>query len=106
MLSLDSYKHFKTEERAGHFKPSKSSTSTSTINRKREPLIHNLTLNVGIMENVNLNLKSVRGKKLLLKVKTTINYDDLKKRAIEKHLHHDQSFLWFRSTFSAWNHYH
>ena len=30
--------------------------------------------------------------KLLLKVKTTINHDDLKKRAIEKHSHHDQSF--------------
>ena len=46
-LSLDSYKHFK---RAGHFKPSKSSTSTSTITRKREPLIHNVTINVGIMK--------------------------------------------------------
>ena len=44
------------------------------------------------MKNDNLNLKPVRGKKLLLKVKTTINYDDLKKGAIEKHLHHDQSF--------------
>ena len=34
----------------------------------------------------------VRGEKLLLKVKTTINYDDLKKKTIEKHSHHDQSF--------------
>ena len=31
------------------------------------------------MKNVNLNLEPVRGKKLSLKVKTTINYDDLKK---------------------------
>ena len=31
------------------------------------------------MKNGNLNLKLVRGKKLPLKVKTTINYDDLKK---------------------------
>ena len=31
------------------------------------------------MKNVNLNLKPVSGKKLPLKVKTTINYDDLKK---------------------------
>ena len=62
-LSLDSYKHFKRDERAGHFKPSKSSTSTSTITRKSEPLI-----------------------------KITINYDVLKKRAIEKHSHDDQSF--------------
>ena len=54
--------------------------------------MHNVTINVGIMKNVNLNLKPVRGKKLPLKVKTTINYDDLKKRAIEKHSHHDQSF--------------
>ena len=44
------------------------------------------------MKNVNLNLKPVRGRKLPLKVKTAINYDDLKKRAIEKHSHHDQSF--------------
>ena len=44
------------------------------------------------MKNVNLNLKPVRRKKLLLKVKTKINYDDLKKRATEKHSHHDQSF--------------
>ena len=54
--------------------------------------MHNVTINVGIMKNVNLNLKRVRGKKLPLKVKTTINYDNLKKRAIEKHSHHDQSF--------------
>ena len=39
-----------------------------------------------------MNLKPVRGKKLPLKVKTSINYDYLKKRAIEKHSHHDQSF--------------
>ena len=91
-LSLDSYKQFKREEWAGHFKPCKSSTSTSTITRKSEPLMHSVTINVGIMKNVNLNLKPVRGKKLPLKVKTTINYDDLKKRAIEKHSHHDQSF--------------
>ena len=91
-LSLDSYKHFTREERAGHFKPSKSSTSTSTITRKSEPLMHNVTIYVEIMKNVKLNLKAVRGKELPLKVKTTINYDDLKKRAIEKHSHHDQSF--------------
>ena len=91
-LSLDSYKQFKREERAGHFKPSKSSTSTSTITRKSEPLMHNVTINVETMKNVNLNLKPVRGKKLPLKVKIAINYDDLKKRAIEKHSHHDQSF--------------
>ena len=91
-LSLDSYKQFKREERAGHFKPSKSSTSTSTITRKSEPLMHSATINVGIMKNVNLNLKPVRGKKLPLKVKTTMNYDDLKKRAVGKYSHHDQSF--------------
>ena len=54
--------------------------------------MHSVTINVGIMKNIKLNLKPVRGKKLPLKVKTTINYDDLKKRAIEKHSHHDQSF--------------
>ena len=93
-LSLDSHKHFKREERAAHFKPSKSSALTSTITRKNKPLMHSVTINVGINLNlnVNLNLKPVRGKKLPLKVKTTINYDDLKKRAIEKHSHHDQSF--------------
>ena len=80
MLSLGFDKHFKKEERAGHFKPSKSSTSTSTIARKGEQLTHNVIINVGIMKNVNLNLKLVRGKKLPLKVKTTINYDDLKKK--------------------------
>ena len=69
------------------------------------------------MKNVYLNLKPVREKKVRLKVKTTINYDDLKKRSIEKHSHHGQSFCglrrlcitlsrWKRSTFSAWNHYH
>ena len=77
--ALDSYKHFKIKERAGHFKPSESSTSTSAITRKSKPLIHNVTINVGITKNVNLNLKLFRGKKLLLKVKTTIDYDDLKK---------------------------
>ena len=103
------------EERAGHFKPSKSSTSTCTITRKSEPLMHSVTINVGIMKNVNLNLKSVRGKKLPLKVKTTINYDDLKKRAKEKHSHHDQSFCGLgkyvlpypdgkETPFLAWNH--
>ena len=54
--------------------------------------MHNLTINVGIMKNVDLNLKLVRGKKYPLKVKTTVNYDDLKKRATEKHSNHDQSF--------------
>ena len=90
MLSLDSYKHFRRQELAGYFKPSKSSTSTSTITRKIEPLIHNVTINVGIMKNFNLNLKPVRGKKLSLKVKTANSKDDLKKRAKEKHSHHDQ----------------
>ena len=77
--------------------------------------MQNVTVNVGIMATSNLNLKPVRGKKLPLKVKTTVNYDDLKKRAIEKHSHHDQSFCcleeyfitlsrWKRSIFSAWNH--
>ena len=47
-LSLDSYKHIKREEQAGHFKQSKSSTLTSTITRKSERLIHNITTNVGI----------------------------------------------------------
>ena len=32
------------------------------------------------MKNVNLNLTPVGGKKLPLKIKTTINYDDLKKK--------------------------
>ena len=31
------------------------------------------------MKNVNLNLKPARRKKLPLKVKTTIDYDDLEK---------------------------
>ena len=88
MLSLGFDKHFKKEERAGHFKPSKSSTSTSTIARKGEQLTHNVIINVGIMKNVNLNLKLVRGKKLPLKVKTTINYDDLKKKCNGKALTH------------------
>ena len=44
------------------------------------------------MKNVSLNIKPVRGKKLPLKAKTTINDDDLEKRAIEKHSQHDQSF--------------
>ena len=79
-LSLGSYKDFKREERAGYFKPSKSLTSTSTITRKSEPLVHNVTINVGNMKNVNLNFKPVRGKKLPLKVKKSINYEDLKKR--------------------------
>ena len=55
-LSLDSYKQFKREERAGRFKPMKSSTSTSTITRKSEPPMHS----VGIMKNVNLNLLEYR----------------------------------------------
>ena len=42
-LSLYSYRHFKREERAGHFKPSKNSILTSTITRKGEKLIHNVT---------------------------------------------------------------
>ena len=71
--SLDSFKHFKREERAGHFKPSKSSASTSTITRKSKPLIHNVTINIGIMKNVNLNLKPVRGKKLPLKVEGALS---------------------------------
>ena len=34
-----SYKHLKREEQAGHFKPSKSSTSTSAITKESEPRI-------------------------------------------------------------------
>ena len=49
-LSLDPHKYFKREERAGHSKPSKSSTWTSTITRKSEALMHNATTNVGIMK--------------------------------------------------------
>ena len=45
------------------------------------------------MKDVNLNHKPVWKKKLPLKVKTAINYADLKKRAIEKLLHHGQSFF-------------
>ena len=48
-----------------------------------------------VMKNVNLNLKPVRGKKLLLKVKTTINYDDLKK-SNRKAFTPRPVFLWFR----------
>ena len=44
--------------------------------------MYNVTVSVGIVKNVSLNLKPLRGKKLPLKVK----------RAIEKHSHHDQSF--------------
>ena len=33
-LPLDSYKHFKREERAGRLKPSKSSTWTSTMKKR------------------------------------------------------------------------
>ena len=33
-LPLDSYKHFKREERAGRLKPSKSSTLTSTMKKR------------------------------------------------------------------------
>ena len=115
LKSLDSYKQFKREERADHFKPSKSSSSTCTITRTSKPLMHNVTINVGIMKNVNLNLKPVRGKTLPLKVKPTINYDDLKKRATEKDSHHDQSFCSLKEyvllypdrteeLVSAWNH--
>ena len=43
--------------------PLKRSTSTSTITRKSESLIDDVTINAGIMKNVNLNLKLVRGKK-------------------------------------------
>ena len=74
-LSLDSYKHFKREERAVYFKPSKCSTSTFAITRKSQPLMLNVTINVGIMKSGNLNLKPVRGKRIPL----TINCDDLKK---------------------------
>ena len=35
---------------------------------------------------------SLLEERITVKVKTTINYDDLKKRAIEKYSHHDQSF--------------
>ena len=54
--------------------------------------MNNVAKSVGIMKNVNLNLKPVRATKLPLKVKTTINYGDFTKRAIEKHSHHDQFF--------------
>ena len=59
----------------------KSSASTSTITRESEPRVHNATINVEIMKNVNFNLKPVRGKKLPLKTKTTIYYDDLEKKS-------------------------
>ena len=78
-LPLNFYKQFKREKWAGHFKPSKSSTSTSNITRKSERLMHSVTINIGIMKNVNLYLKPVGEKKLPSKVKTTINYDDSKK---------------------------
>ena len=66
------------------------------------------------MKNVDLNLKPVRGKKLPLKVKTTINYDDLKKKSNRKAFTPRPVFLrlrricitlsrWKGSTFSAWN---
>ena len=42
ILSLNSYKHFKREEKVDHFKPSKSSTSMSSIIKKSKPVIHNL----------------------------------------------------------------
>ena len=54
--------------------------------------MHSVTINIGIMKNIKLNLEPVRGKKLPFKVKTTINYDDLKNIAMEKHSPHDQSF--------------
>ena len=42
ILSLNSYKHFMKEEKADHFKPSKSSTSTSSIIKKGNPVIHSV----------------------------------------------------------------
>ena len=99
LKSLDSSKQFKREERAGHFKPSKSSTSTCTITRTSEPLMHSVTINVGIMKNVNLNLKPVRGKTLPLKVKPTINYDDLKKKSNRKGFTSRPVFLWLKRIF-------
>ena len=49
------------------------------------------------MKNVNLNLPPVGGKKLQLKVKTTINYDDLeKKKSNRKAFKSRPVFLWFR----------
>ena len=42
ILSLNSYKHFMREEKVDHFKPSKSSTSMSSIIKNSKPVIHNL----------------------------------------------------------------
>ena len=42
ILSLNSYKHFMREEKADHFKPSKSSTSASSIIKKGKSVIHNV----------------------------------------------------------------
>ena len=41
--------------------------------------MHDVTINVGTMKNVFMNLKLFRRRKLPLEVETTINYDDLKK---------------------------
>ena len=42
ILSLNSHKHSMREEKVDHFKPSKSSTSTSGIIKKGKPVIHNV----------------------------------------------------------------
>ena len=45
-----------------------------------------VTINVGIMKNVNLNVKPIRGKNLPLKVKTTIYYDDQSFCGLEEYM--------------------
>ena len=89
-LSLDAYKFFKKEERASHFKPKKtgSSSSSKTTQSKK----HMVSINIGLMKYIDQSFKPVRGKKLPLKVHETIDYFSLKRAAVEKHANHDQLF--------------
>ena len=76
------YTEAKSVERQSHFKPTKRS----------KPNIHEVTLNVGLMEYVGSELKPTRGGSLPLKIPDSANYNDLLSAALKKREAFDKRF--------------
>lgn len=75
----------KSEERQSHFKPKKRSKQSVHV-------LHEVTLNIGLMEYALSELKPCRGASLPLKVPDNASYDDLLSAALKKREAFDRRF--------------
>lgn len=72
----------KSEERQSNFRPKKRS----------KPNVHEVTVNIGLMEYIVSELKPCRGSSLPLKISDSASYDEIRAAAIKKREAFDKRF--------------